>query len=333
MLGINENTKIFMVCPPKLKTGGPELAHQLVHELQKLGLNAYIYYIGGDENPVNDEFKKYNDKYIINLDNNDLNNNNILIVPETYTYLVKKYYRKIQTAIWWMSVDNYYRETENKNKMKQVIKKIINYNQPYMFEKKINTNHFCQSRYALEFLKDKGVENNNIYYLSDYINETYLGLKIDYSKKENNVLYNPKKGFEFTKKLIDNSKNINWIPIQNLTTEQVKKLLCKSKVYIDFGNHPGKDRFPREAAACGCCIITGKRGSAKYYEDIPIMDKYKFEDDEENIGLILDKIYDCLENYNLRINDFKNYIECIEKEKDIFENDIKNIFIIRKIVS
>ena len=30
---------------------------------------------------------------------------------------------------------------------------------------------------------------------------------------------------------------------ENLTTKQVKELLLKSKVYIDFGNHPGKDRY------------------------------------------------------------------------------------------
>lgn len=69
-----------------------------------------------------------------------------------------------------------------------------------------------------------------------------------------------KKGIKFTKKLIDKSIGIKWIPIENMTTQQVKSLLGNSKVYVDFGNHPGKDRFPREAAIMGCCVITGKRG-------------------------------------------------------------------------
>jgi len=62
--------------------------------------------------------------------------------------------------------------------------------------------------------------------------------------------------------------------------EEVIKLLQKAKVYIDFDYHPRKDRLPREAAILGCCVITRKRGSAKFFEDVPIPDEYKFEDKE-----------------------------------------------------
>ena len=30
-----------------------------------------------------------------------------------------------------------------------------------------------------------------------------------------------------------------------MTTEEMRSCMSKSKVYIDFGNHPGKDRIPR----------------------------------------------------------------------------------------
>jgi len=36
--------------------------------------------------------------------------------------------------------------------------------------------------------------------------------------------------------------------------------------------------------------------SAKYIEDVPIPEEYKFEDKEENIPLIVEKIKDCFKN-------------------------------------
>jgi hypothetical protein len=107
----------------------------------------------------------------------------------------------------------------------------------------------------------------------------------------------------------------------------VIKTLQKAKVYIDFGNHPGKDRIPREAAILGCCVITGKRGSAAFFEDVPIPDEYKFEDKEKNIPKIIDKIKDCLENYEKRYEDFDYYREVIKNEPQKFIEDLRKIFI------
>lgn len=35
MIEIYEQTKVYVLCPAYLKTGGPELLHQLVHTLSK----------------------------------------------------------------------------------------------------------------------------------------------------------------------------------------------------------------------------------------------------------------------------------------------------------
>jgi hypothetical protein len=109
--------------------------------------------------------------------------------------------------------------------------------------------------------------------------------------------------------------------------EEVIKLLQKAKVYIDFGHHPGKDRLPREAAILGCCVITGKRGSAKFFEDVPIPDEYKFEDKEESIPEIIDKIKDCFENYEERYKDFEYYRQFIKNEPQKFIEDLRKIFV------
>ena len=58
---------------------------------------------------------------------------------------------------------------------------------------------------------------------------------------------------------------------------QVTAKLLRAKIYIDFGPHPGMDRFPREAALAGCMIVTNTQGAAEYYADVPIPHKYKFQ--------------------------------------------------------
>ncbi|MGB9794571.1 hypothetical protein [Caldisericum exile] len=81
---------------------------------------------------------------------------------------------------------------------------------------------------------------------------------------------------------------------------EVIETLQRVKVYVDFGNHSGKNRLPREAIILGCCLITGKRESTAFFEDVPIHDEYKFEDIEENIFKIIEKIRDCFENFKER---------------------------------
>jgi len=141
------------------------------------------------------------------------------------------------------------------------------------------------------------------------------------------VVYNPKKGFVFTKKIISMANDIKFVPLINMSRNQVIESLQKAKVYIDFGNHPGKDRIPREAAILGCCVITGKIGSAAFFEDVPIPDEYKFEEKEENIPKIIEKIKDCFEHFEERYKDFEYYREVIRNEPQKFLEDLKKIFI------
>lgn len=329
MIEIYKNSKIYVLCPAYVKTGGPELLHQLVSSLRKRNLEAFIVYTGvneNDSNYTNEDFKVYNVKYILENDIED-DEKNVLIIPEIKVKDINKY-NNIRKAIWWLSVDNYKKNYSfipaiKLTGLKHALK--IFFNGTIIFHgndyKKAEYN-LCQSYYAINFLKSK--KTKNILYLSDYINNTFMEKNVN-GKKKNNVLYNPKKGIKFTKRIIKKSQGLNWIPIKNLTTDQVKNLLIESKVYVDFGNHPGKDRFPREAAMCDCCVITGKRGSAKYYEDVPINEEFKFE--ENNIEVIINKIRLCLNDYENQIKNFEEYKEYIKNEETKFQEDIDKIFI------
>ncbi len=353
-INVYDDTKVYVIAPARTATGGPELLHQLVYHLRKdLHIDAYVYYIPKDHpNPIHPEYEHYQVPFVRKIEDN---NRNIIISPEImYGLKEMKKYSKIRKAIWWLSVDNFYIYIATNRIYKLIILKLLNKvskkflkkeilnikDLAYSFVKNLDKKlifqyigdtdyHLAQSFYAYTHLK-KELNLDNVFYLSDYLNEYFLKEKVSPQKKENIVVYNPKKGYQFTKKIIEYAKkkniDITFIPIKGLTREEVISLLKKAKVYIDFGNHPGKDRIPREAAILGCCVITGKKGSAKYFEDIPIPDKYKIEDKMENIPIIVERIKDIFENFEERYNDFNFYRKKIKKEPEEFLKDLKRIF-------
>lgn len=333
-LQINELTRIYVVCPANNKTGGTELLHQLVFQLNELtgGHDKAVlaYYLEGKCNrndPTPDEFKQYiQHKCFVNeiVDNSA----NVLILPEICVGKHKKF-KYIQKMIWWLSVDNYYVMSGKWNRLKRwgilsFLKHLVL--NDYASEKDLYKipHHMVQSYFAKDFFMRKGISENRIIYLSDYINDIYIsGEQMD--EKLDIVIYNPQKGYEYTKILMETAPDIQWIPIQNMTNEEVFHLMHKAKVYIDFGNHPGKDRIPREAAVSGCCIITNKNGSAAFWQDVPIPEKYKYGDDSTP-EKIIEAIRKCINNYDEEIVEFHKYCDFIKSEKTKFIEDIKNIF-------
>lgn len=312
--------KIYIACPAQAKTGGPELLHQLCHKLNNFGYKAFMYYYGeGIDNPINDAYKFYGNPYVTNVMDD---NNNIVIVPEVNINLLKKF-KLAKRIIWWLSVDNYLASKKGK---KAKIKSLFGLLDLDFREQDII--HLAQSHYAIDFLIKNNLNKESIYYLSDYLNKTFIeNCKNEHeNSKKNNILYNPKKGFEFTKLLINKNQNLNWIPLENLTSIEMSNLMKESKVYIDFGNHPGKDRIPREAAISGACIVTGKKGSAKYFEDVTIPQEFKFDDDISSLENIISKIEYILLNYENEYNKFSEYREKILNEENKFEDDIKEVF-------
>lgn len=322
MIPINKNTKVYIIAPAALFSGGPTLLHQLAEKLLRNGINAAIVYLPlNHPNPLHPLYKDFEVNFSTNIIDEK---ENLIIVPETMTrYLYK--FKKIKKAIWWLSIDNYF-NTINNASLKMRFALSLGLINIFKLDPNEDIFHFAQSQYAYEFLQLKNLPN--IYFLSDFLPEIFLKETNTIVAKEDIILYNPTKGREFTQKIIQQNNDLKWIPLKGLTPDQVKNLLLRAKLYIDFGEHPGRDRFPREAAICKCCIITGRLGSAKYDEDIPINEEFKFEDKISNIPLISEKIRSILSNYNNEALKFKRYVDFIIKNEEVFENEVKNIFVI-----
>jgi hypothetical protein len=333
MLNLTQKNRVYVVCPANFATGGPELLHQLAFKLRAMGVEAWMYYFNtGEENPVHPNYKHYKVPFETRIPNNS---DSWLVFPETQLDLLsKKEWGQCHKIVWWLSIDNYFAVL--KKSQKSVLSKI----NTFLRGKKVTPRvpslkklladqsiyHLAQCAYALDFLKKNQFKNTA--YLSDFISNTFIenAGKTVLSAKKNQVLYNPKKGLDFTQKLMAAAPDISWIPLENISPQQVAKTLAQSKVYIDFGNHPGKDRFPREAALMGCCIITGRKGSAAFVEDVPIADTYKFVDEDQSIPDIIARIRACFTEFSTSIEDFSSYVAKIKTEEQTFEQDIKKVF-------
>jgi hypothetical protein len=350
---VYNTTNIYIACPANFATGGPELLHQLgFHLINDLNIAAFMYYYNFDNSkfktPVHPEYEFYNVPYILEISEKEDIEENILIVPEILSGLsLLPKYKNIRKGVWFLSVDNYYfsRITKKDFFFPRALNKLMRLlHKPLLFDtlsennlkklaKKYDYRHDNLLKLADFYMTNsyRGMnwfkELKPLYYLSEYLNPEFLKTQTDLSKKENIVAYNPKKGLAFTKKIISSVKDIKFVPLINMSREEVIKTLQRAKVYIDFGNHPGKDRIPREAAILGCCVITGKRGSAAFFEDVPIPDEYKFEDKKENIPKIVEKIKDCFENFEERYKDFDYYRQVIKNEPQKFIEDLKKIFV------
>lgn len=345
-LNVSKNPNIYIAAPAHHATGGPELLHQLAFILNKEGMKACMYYVPrAHPDPVHPEYVHYNNPIAGKIEDEP---GNILIVPEVYSGVsLLQDYRYIQKVLWWLSVDNFYTSKYcQDHKYKSLLFRLVNeaskklwgnilYDLPNVaLRSYLNYNlredpiisqvnlHLTQSEYAMQHLSHKSIHNTT--YLSDYLNDEFLQYNYETRKRENIVLYSLK-GYKFTQRIIPRIRNGHFVPLRGLTKKQVIELMRKAKVYIDFGNHPGKDRMPREAAICGCCVITGRRGSAAFYEDVPIPQEYKFDETAGNVPLIVEKISFCLEHFANASKDFEEYRSKIKREKEKFLEDVRSL--------
>ena len=296
---------IYIYTPQGFETGGIELLHQLCHELNTYDdTNAYIW--NEKSVSISETYKQYGNSGVVT----DLPpKGSVLIFPESWVRKANEpRYKDYQKAIYFMSV--YYYEAN------------IPKDQYMVFPE--NTIFLSQSWYAYWWLQGKGIES---IYVTDYLNDEYMTADLSKPRKRQ-IVYNPKKGLEVTKRIMAELPDEKFIPIVNMTVSEIKSLLETSVLYIDFGNHPGKDRIPREAAMCGCCVITNREGSAAYYEDVAIPHEYRIDMTCENsLDEAVRMIEYCLNHYDdyLLSADFMEYRFRIIDEKVNFKEGVMTL--------
>jgi len=306
--------KIYVYCPGNSVTGGPELLHQLVAELAKNKVPASIVYYPCDrEWSTPEPYLRYGclvEKEV--PDDSDI----AVIAPEVATNLLHRF-TNARRCIWWLSVDNYRGNFENMDRAKLFLKRSIS----SRIQSPESVTHLCQSAYSKQFVKSRfGAVGHS---LSDYLADEFFAANPP-SERQNIVAYNPKKGIRTTSAIIRKATGITFIPLVNMTREQVKLALDNAKIYMDFGYHPGKDRIPREAAASGCIVIVGRRGSAKNDHDVSVPSRYKLMpwQHEKTIALIRSIFTD----YPSHLKAQEPYRHRIRTEREEFAIQVQQLF-------
>lgn len=316
--------KVLIASPTNKITGGTELLQQLCATLRASEIDASMWYASGE---VNRDFRNHFDAIYHNPSSVFTDDTNIIIViPETMAYLLETV-KKAEPVMWWLSVDNYIgRNSKLRNPFRLYCRRlaaILKYN-----PKIRRIDNLVQSRYAYEYLSNAmKVDPKSIFYLSDYLNGTYIAkVSLLRNKRQNRILYNPAKTSPFLERLMKDVTEYEWCALKGFSIDQMQNVMSGSKLYVDFGPHPGKDRIPREAAICGCCVITGRRGSAKNDVDVPIPSKYKFDETTASVDEVHNCITKIMNNYEIIIKDFENYREIITCEEERFTSDALNYF-------
>ena len=199
---------------------------------------------------------------------------------------------------------------------------------PFIFSRdlKLPVYHLYQSEYARQFLLSNRIGAEKMLPLSDYVNKTFLGYDFTQeAEREDVILYNPKKGVDFTNKLISAAPELKFEPLIGLTRDQMVERLKRCKLYIDFGHHPGKDRIPREAAALGCCILTNRRGSAANDIDVPIPEDFKIDDTVTDLGEIISTIRRIMSDFHMQRARLAEYRKAIDAEPAEFDRQVEHL--------
>ncbi|MEN2400046.1 hypothetical protein GKZ90_0009670 [Flavobacterium sp. MC2016-06] len=309
---------IYIICPPKKATGGPEALHQLGYILNSLGYNAKMLYSKYKKDPVHSFYKNYNVPYVMNVKDSI---DNVMIIPESMTNLIAKYPLAAK-KIWWLSLDFYEVLMNSREKKKNWIRKLIvpYKHTEYRFEPNKTVTHWYQSQRTKEFLQTKKLDNE-IAYLCDYVTELFFDDLPESFQKENIITYNPKKGLDKIEKYKALLPQYKWTPLSGMSREEMRDTLRKAKLHIDFGYFPGRDKIPREALVSGVCLLTGRDGTSAFKEDLGIPEKYKLHTDEMQPEKVIELINHTMNNYEVVFGEFLDFRSFVLNEK---QNMIEN---------
>jgi hypothetical protein len=265
-----------VILAPAAASGGPEAIHQLAYSLNALGVECRLAYYGdgasvqvtadrilcrpAGHGPSMETYRRYWPQVAEEI---VCDAETLVVLPEVLTAEHGRF-AKCGVAIWWLSVD--FAIAHNRSLADPAGRAEL-----FRHERLI---HFHQSVYAREWLRQAGART--LLDLSDYTNETYLGLEPRGPSSEPTVCFNRQKGADVAEAFFAGRPQYSALGLKGFSQAELRAIYAQRLLYVDFGHLPGKDRMPREAAACGAVVFVNNRGAGRFYDDFPIPDFFKF---------------------------------------------------------
>ena len=281
--------KFVILCPYQSRTGGPEALMQLSDALITHGFDATVWLCADDDisaimsgvvnspngfavSPKTQDIPEYSRYKVKAFTGRAPGEAICYVLPESYISLISVIIPQ-RVILWWLSVDFALSELSR-----------INLN----FLRQASITHATQSHYAKEFCESLGLRTR---YLSDY---TIVDDRIveDIDCRHNilalnagtKVIYNLDYIEGRLKELIS---DVEVVRLQGMSRVEVYELFSRSRLFIDLGNFPGKDRMVREAVMLGTNAIICNSGAGASKVDFALDDIYRADPSDINSALTL----------------------------------------------
>ncbi len=208
--------------------------------------------------------------------------------------------------LWWLSVDNFPLNLLNQLVNQRLIRAC---------------NNLCQSAYAADFVRRNGAES--VAMLSDYVELEAVKTPKPLAARSYDIAYLPPKARGAEPLLEGLKTRFRIVALQDMTRDQVVATLSDSKIFLDCGNHPGKDRVPREAALCGAIPVVRHEGAARFPQDVPLPDGLLLETSAFFDADLMQKRLDAvLKHAETFAPELDAYRATISAERAVFESEI-----------
>lgn len=299
-------SEIIIFAPSGVLKGGGESLILLLNNLKQRDIPASIRYVSNEES--------WNSLIEFDI------KGRLLIFPEIYISKASLILNA-DAAIWWLSVDNFTFK-KHRSKLRDIFtyyKSVLRGKRPLRIRKALQPLiHFCESHYAIEYLKSFGI---NSIYLPRLIGNMFYQTS-ETVPKEKIIACSRRKGKVYLDKVIKELSDFDFIFLDNLSEEDVYNVLLRSMVYLDLGHFPGSERLPREAVMLNNFILINNVGAAQNFQDFPLPSQFKLNvnapDFYLNLRKLLNKIFDNEINFSEMqkfqqsiLNLRKNYPEII----------------------
>jgi len=307
----------YVVFLPTTYTGGPFALLQLSDSLTKIGHESQVVYYDKisrmelKNNSISIEYSGETKFSISNIKPEvcySFDRKDVIILPEVRLDLLKQLVNAgfSNCVFWWLSWDNAPLSELSRFEAKSALNNAI---------------HIFQSHYAQIQANRLGLHGAIV---SDY---TLFDESINCSEsfKNNDICFFPRKSIGAEKIVAELQSSFSVIRIENMSQSQVRDVLARSKYFIDFGHHPGKDRIPREAAIANCIPIVRFEGAARHMEDVYLPRYLKIE-----LEMMIDAEFLAGHINKLEVNrpnilaSIEPYRRKIKSELDIFNSQVRD---------
>jgi hypothetical protein len=326
---------VLIFCPEYLN-GGCEALHQLGYHIARHGGTAHMAYytplshleLDGDilrchpaPSPIPRYFARYQPQVLREA---RLGPDTLVVLPEVLTQFAAISDARYQRALWWLSVDN------------AILQDSALLDAAYrgQFFADPDLAHLHQSDYARSFLQGNAAVRYHA--LSDYTDPDFIHRSLiesenpPISDRPDTICYFPNKGAELASRFINGRDGLTrrgeFLPIHGMTKAQVRDALFGARLYIDFGNHAGKDRVPREAAIAGAVVLLHAAGAARFYADHPLPAEYLFTEDDIATGRLRQKVTAILDDVATHFARQLTYRDTILHERERFDLEVRSFF-------